>query len=285
MSTVNKVPALGNVVQPELQREMNDHANRLNELVGLEGLDGLTGVVHVVAGVPSVSTVVTGEIANDAVTFAKMQNLSANVVIGAASAGDPVELSCTAAGRALIDDADAAAQRATLGVSYGKQTFVIPANGWELGSAARGVYIDAGTNHVWPTLDFDQTVAEIVYASLPMPKGWDLGVVQFHVYWTAASGTGTVAWTISMGSVQDNEALGDGYSTGSQVVDTLQTANALHISPEAGGLLPSSGGESVATHDMIKLILTRDTATDTLNADARLLAVKFTYNTVLHTDD
>lgn len=53
---------------------------------------------------------------NDVVTFAKMQNLSANVLIGAAAAGDPVEITCTAAGRALLDDADAAAQRTTLGL-------------------------------------------------------------------------------------------------------------------------------------------------------------------------
>jgi hypothetical protein len=52
---------------------------------------------------------------NDVVTFAKMQNLSANVLIGASVAGDPVEIACSAAGRALLDDPDAAAQRATLG--------------------------------------------------------------------------------------------------------------------------------------------------------------------------
>lgn len=55
-------------------------------------------------------------IANNTVTFAKMQDLSANVLIGAAAAGDPVEISCTAAGRALLDDADAPAQRTTLGL-------------------------------------------------------------------------------------------------------------------------------------------------------------------------
>jgi len=58
-------------------------------------------------------------IANDAVTYAKMQNVSAtDKVLGRASAGsgDVEEIACTAAGRALIDDADAAAQRTTLGL-------------------------------------------------------------------------------------------------------------------------------------------------------------------------
>lgn len=61
-------------------------------------------------------------IANDAVTYAKMQNVSAtDKVLGrsTAGAGDVEEIACTAAGRALIDDADATAQRATLGLVIG----------------------------------------------------------------------------------------------------------------------------------------------------------------------
>lgn len=58
-------------------------------------------------------------IANDAVTYAKIQNVSAtDKLLGRSSsgAGDVEEIACTAAGRALIDDADAAAQRTTLGL-------------------------------------------------------------------------------------------------------------------------------------------------------------------------
>jgi hypothetical protein len=61
----------------------------------------------------------TWTIDNDAVTYAKIQNVSAtNKVLGrsTAGAGDVEEITCTAAGRALIDDADAAAQRTTLGL-------------------------------------------------------------------------------------------------------------------------------------------------------------------------
>lgn len=58
-------------------------------------------------------------IAADAVTYAKMQNVSAtDKVLGrqTAGAGDVEEIPCTAAGRALIDDASSSAQRTTLGL-------------------------------------------------------------------------------------------------------------------------------------------------------------------------
>lgn len=58
-------------------------------------------------------------IANDAVTYAKIQNVSAtDKLLGrsTAGAGDVEEITCTAAGRALIDDAAASNQRTTLGL-------------------------------------------------------------------------------------------------------------------------------------------------------------------------
>ncbi len=61
-------------------------------------------------------------IANDAVTYAKMQNVSAtDKLLGRSTSGsgDVEEITCTAAGRALIDDADASTQRTTLGLAIG----------------------------------------------------------------------------------------------------------------------------------------------------------------------
>ena len=61
----------------------------------------------------------TVTIADDAVTYAKMQNVTAtDLILGrsTASAGIVEEIACTAAGRAILDDADAPTQRTTLGV-------------------------------------------------------------------------------------------------------------------------------------------------------------------------
>jgi len=61
----------------------------------------------------------TWTIDSAAVTYAKIQNVSAtDKLLGrsTAGAGSIEEISCTSAGRALLDDADAAAQRTTLGL-------------------------------------------------------------------------------------------------------------------------------------------------------------------------
>lgn len=64
----------------------------------------------------------TAAVAADAITYAKIQNVSAtDKLLGRSSsgAGDVEEITCTAAGRALIDDADATTQRTTLGLAIG----------------------------------------------------------------------------------------------------------------------------------------------------------------------
>jgi len=78
----------------------------------------LDGGANVTIGIEPLG-VSTGKIAAGAVTYAKIQNVSvSDRLLGRQSAGPGTveEIVCTPAARALLDDADATAQRATLGL-------------------------------------------------------------------------------------------------------------------------------------------------------------------------
>jgi hypothetical protein len=85
-------------------------------------LGELSGTVITASSIPSGSyesgSVLTASVADSAITFAKIQQVASGVLLGRSSAGSGnVEtITLTAAGRALLDDADASAQRTTLGL-------------------------------------------------------------------------------------------------------------------------------------------------------------------------
>jgi hypothetical protein len=97
------------------------HTHSISDVTGLQtALDGKASSSHTHAASDITSgTLDIARIANDAVTYAKLQNVSAtDRLLGrsSAGAGDVEEITCTSFGRSLIDDADAAAARTTLGV-------------------------------------------------------------------------------------------------------------------------------------------------------------------------
>lgn len=101
----------------------------------------------------------TWTIDNDAVTYAKIQNVSAtDKLLGRSTAGsgDIEEIACTAAGRALLDDAAASDQRTTLGlgtVATRDATFgyITSDQGTTSATAvdATGMSLSVGANQDW----------------------------------------------------------------------------------------------------------------------------------------
>ena len=85
----------------------------------------------------------TANIASDAVTYDKLQDTTtSDVILGRSTTGGGTieQISCTAAGRALLDDANAAAQRSTLGLG----DLATVTGTWTNGSTFSGT--SSGTN-------------------------------------------------------------------------------------------------------------------------------------------
>lgn len=126
------------------------------------------------------------------------------------------------------------------------------------------------------TLDFDKDSDEYCqWPEFAFPSGYLGGVLYVIPYWTAASGSGTVCWSISGRSYADDEALDQAFGTAATSTDTLITANDVHKGPTATLTLGGTpvGGELCIIQCM------RDVSEDTLNADARLLGLRIMYQT------
>jgi hypothetical protein len=114
-------------------------------------------------------------IANDAVTYAKMQNVSAtDRLLGrsTAGAGDVEEIVCTAYARSVLDDANAATARTTLGLGSGDTpTFagINLSNGEFISNASNG-RIDLGPNGIDPASPAEDFMA------LTIDGTWGFGV-------------------------------------------------------------------------------------------------------------
>lgn len=94
-------------------------ANSSGDPADIAGTDGQA--LRVSGTTLGFGTIATAGIADAAVTLAKMADLAqdAFIIRTTASTGVPETATCTAAGRAILDDADASAQRTTLGLAIG----------------------------------------------------------------------------------------------------------------------------------------------------------------------
>lgn len=111
---VNQLDSVGTIATGDtlVGERVNGTTVRMT-FTGIPLIDGDKGDITV----SSSGTVWTVD--NDAITYAKMQNVSAtDTLLGRSTsgAGDVEEITCTAAGRALLDDAAASDQRTTLGL-------------------------------------------------------------------------------------------------------------------------------------------------------------------------
>jgi hypothetical protein len=239
----SKVPATGDLQLGELALNTYDGKlytkkdNGTTSVVELSGggvSDGDKGDITVSA------SGATWTVDNNAISYAKIQTVSAtDKLLGrsTAGAGNVEEITCTPAGRALLDDADAAAQRTTLGLgslatqsgtfsgtssgtNTGDQTITLTGDVTGTGTGSFATQIGTGV-----IVDNDiSTTAEIAVSKLA--DGAARQLLQ-----TDAAGTG-VEWTSNV------DIPGTLDVVGLATFDSKVTANAISgIAPTAGACL------------------------------------------------
>lgn len=158
----------------------------------------------------------------------------------------------------------------------GKQSIPVPAASMvaRTTNGAASFTVELATNDVMLRgYDFDTSTAEAAQFAVTLPKQWNESTITFRYKWTAASGSGGVAFSLRARAASDDDAMDGSWGTAVTVTDTFITANDLHTSSESSAV---TIGNSPAEGDMIFFEITREVAngSDTLAVDARLLEVE-----------
>ncbi len=142
-------------------------------------------------------------------------------------------------------------------------------------SGAAAGSTETTTNKVMvETYDFDQAADEFVQFSVSFPKGWNLGTVTAEFFWTADSGSGSVAWDLQAVALSNDDVLDTAFGTEQNATDTLLATGDVHRSPVTPAITIAG---TPAEGDLIVFQLFRDTSDDSLSADARLIGIKLFY--------
>jgi hypothetical protein len=164
------------------------------------------------------------------------------------------------------------------------RTIVLPAGSWSATTTAGcgSATVEAGTNDVdYKVLDFDKDTDESAFAIFAMPDSWDGGTITFQPIWTTAGTTGTVVFSLAGRSFANDDAIDQAYGTAQTSTDTFIAAGDVHIAPTSSAITLAG---TPAGGQLVQLKITRDVSEDTLDADARLIAIKLEYKVAQYSD-
>jgi len=251
-------------------------------------------------------------IANDAVSNAKLANMTASTIKArvTASTGDPEDATLTQVldlvGSATYGDilyrdssawnrlpagtsgnylktqgAGAAPTWATVSASGGGSTNLwLAASQW-IPRTTTGAGIDSRelTTNNYDEMLFDAGTAEYAQALVVMPSNYNNGTLTARFYWTGSGALDTtddVVWGFQGVAVANDDALGVSMGTAVTVADTVITINDMMIS--SATTFATMGGTPAANKPILFQVY-RDAANggDTYGHDARLLGVEISY--------
>jgi hypothetical protein len=128
------------------------------------------------------------------------------------------------------------------------------------------------------SLDFDAATDEFAQLQLVLPRKYNNGTITVVVYWTAASGSGDVIWSINGGAYSNDDPLSTALGTAQSVTDTFLAANDVHVT-SATSAITLAGTPADADFLAIQISRDADNGSDTLNADAKLLGISIRITT------
>ncbi|MBI3119936.1 MAG: hypothetical protein HYZ00_14690 [Candidatus Hydrogenedentes bacterium] len=123
--------------------------------------------------------------------------------------------------------------------------------------------------------DYDKDTDEYAVFQVMLPRDYDGRALRFTVYWMASAGTsGDVRWRVQTRCYDDGYDLGDATTTITGAVDPFQALNKVQAIAIVNTPYNASAG------DLLMIVVRRHAsdATDTFNADARLLALRVAYD-------
>lgn len=133
---------------------------------------------------------------------------------------------------------------------------------------------ELGTNDVMKDgYDFDTASDEAVQLSGYL-EHWNAGTIKVKPAWTAASGSGTVCWSVAARAYADSDALDQAFGTPQTSTDTLLTAEDEHVGPATAAITVAG---TPANGQRLTIQITRDVSEDDLGVDATLLGIWIEY--------
>jgi hypothetical protein len=172
---------------------------------------------------------------------------------------------------------------ATVPVQTGKHTIWVPASAMAA-TTSNGcanlatVETTSGRPDIL-SLDFDNASDEHAQFSVAFPKSWNLGTVNFQVFWAStATDTDGVAWGLQGVACADGNTMDVAYGTGVVVTDDAQSTNEdLYVTAESGAVTIAG---SPAADELTFFRIYRDVSdgNDDMAEDAQLIGCKILYS-------